>query len=120
MSVLALAAGARAACNLFPGTVNSFGSTLGAANRPFAAPGETLGFGKDQFAGSGFNGGEKPVVNQALDSILAMAVQLPALKKLGEELGVSMDSGLSEVLGKTTGKTKPETDTSEATQSSDD
>jgi uncharacterized membrane protein YqiK len=78
------------------------------------------GFGKDQFAGSGFNGSEKPVVNQALDSILAMAVQLPALKKLGEELGFSMDSGLSEVLGKTTGKTKPETDTSEATQSSDD
>jgi hypothetical protein len=31
-----------------------------------------------------------------------------------------MDSGLSEVLGKTTGKTKPETDPSEATQSSDD
>jgi len=48
---------------------------------------------------SGSNGGDqsKPVVNQALDSVMDMAVQLPALKKLGEELGVSMDKGLSGV-----------------------
>ena len=39
----------------------------------------------------------KPVVNQALDSVMDMAVQLPALKKLGEELGMSMDKGLSGV-----------------------
>lgn len=38
-------------------------------------------------------------VNQALDSILDMAVQLPALKKLGEDLGMSLDSGLSGVTG---------------------
>jgi len=33
---------ARAACNLIPGTEKTFGSVLGAANRPFAAPGERL------------------------------------------------------------------------------
>lgn len=42
-------------------------------------------------------GGEKPVVNQALDSIMGMAVQMPALKKLGEELGVSMEDGVAGV-----------------------
>lgn len=36
----------------------------------------------------------RPPVNQALDAVLSMAVQLPALKKLGEDLGMSMDSGL--------------------------
>ncbi|MGB1234429.1 MAG: flotillin family protein [Planktomarina sp.] len=46
--------------------------------------------------GSG-GGGDKPVVNQALDSILGMAVQMPALKKLGEELGVSLEDGLAGV-----------------------
>lgn len=40
---------------------------------------------------------EKPVVNQALDSILGMAVQLPALKKIGEELGLSVDTSLDTV-----------------------
>lgn len=44
---------------------------------------------------NGSTGGEKPVVNQALDSIMGMAVQMPALKRLGEELGLSMDAGLS-------------------------
>lgn len=45
----------------------------------------------------GNRAGEKPVVNQALDSILGMAVQLPALKKIGEELGLSVDGSLSSV-----------------------
>ncbi len=44
---------------------------------------------------AGGSGGEKPPVNQALDSIMGMAVQLPALKKIGEELGVSMDNGVA-------------------------
>lgn len=43
-------------------------------------------------------GGEKPVVNQAMDSILDMAVQLPAMKKLGEELGISMEDGIAGVV----------------------
>jgi len=43
--------------------------------------------------GSGSDG-NKPVVNQAIDSIMEMAVQLPALKKIGEELGISIEDGL--------------------------
>ncbi|MEM8787520.1 MAG: flotillin domain-containing protein [Pseudomonadota bacterium] len=43
----------------------------------------------------GPGGGDKPVVNQALDSIMGMAVQMPALKKLGEELGLSVQEGVS-------------------------
>ncbi len=48
-------------------------------------------------SGSSSGGGDqsKPVVNQALDSVMEMAVQLPALKRLGEELGMSMDKGVS-------------------------
>ena len=56
--------------------------------------------------GSAANDG-KPPVNQALDSIMGMAVQLPALKRLGEELGVSMDGGLTAVLGDAAGGTAP-------------
>ncbi len=45
--------------------------------------------------GTAANGDGKPVVNQALDSIMGMAVQMPALRKLGEELGLSMEQGLT-------------------------
>jgi len=48
------------------------------------------------FGGSGVtSSGDRPVVNQALDSIMEMAVQLPALKRLGEEVGMSFDKGLA-------------------------
>jgi len=50
------------------------------------------GFG-DRSGGEG--SGEKPVVNQALDSIMDMAVQLPAMKKIGEQVGVSLDDGIT-------------------------
>jgi uncharacterized membrane protein YqiK len=39
--------------------------------------------------------GDKPVVNQAIDSVLDMAVQLPALKRIGEELGLSLEDGVA-------------------------
>ena len=42
--------------------------------------------------------GDKPPVNQALDSIMDMAVQLPALRKIGEDLGVSFEDGMSGVV----------------------
>ncbi|WP_171129109.1 MULTISPECIES: flotillin family protein [unclassified Ruegeria] len=48
--------------------------------------------------GGGTAGGDKPVVNQALDSIMGMAVQMPALKKLGDELGLSMENGVAGVV----------------------
>ncbi|MEL7049147.1 MAG: flotillin domain-containing protein, partial [Pseudomonadota bacterium] len=57
---------------------------------------------------SGLNGtgaptgaGDKTPVNQALDSIMGMAVQLPTLKKLGNELGLSLDGSLEGLLGDT-------------------
>lgn len=43
--------------------------------------------------------GERSASNQALEAILGMAVQLPALRKLGEELGLSMESGLQSLGG---------------------
>lgn len=45
-------------------------------------------------SGSGTSSGETPVVNQALDSIMGMAVQLPALKKIGESIGLNIDDSL--------------------------
>lgn len=39
------------------------------------------------------------VVNQAFDAVMNAAVQLPALKKMGEELGMSFDSGVSGLIG---------------------
>jgi len=56
--------------------------------------------------GGGAGGGDgasasKPPVNQALDSIMGMAVQMPALKKLGEELGLALDGGISDLAADT-------------------
>ena len=48
--------------------------------------------------GGGESGNDKPPVNQALDSIMDMAVQLPALRKIGEDLGVSFEDGMSGVV----------------------
>jgi uncharacterized membrane protein YqiK len=47
--------------------------------------------------GGGGSGDGKAPVNQAMDSILGMALQLPAMKKLGEDLGISLEGGLAEV-----------------------
>ncbi|MEL6196758.1 MAG: flotillin domain-containing protein [Pseudomonadota bacterium] len=37
-------------------------------------------------------------ITQAVDAIGAMAVQLPALRKLGEEVGISLDGGLAGIV----------------------
>jgi hypothetical protein len=42
--------------------------------------------------GGGGAGGAKAPLNQALDSILEMAVQLPVLKKIGEDLALDLES----------------------------
>ena len=52
-------------------------------------------------SGGGGGGGDKAPINQALDSIMGMAVQMPALKKLGDELGLSMDGSVAGLLGDT-------------------
>lgn len=48
--------------------------------------------------GGGDGSGDKAPVNQAMDSILGMALQLPAMRKLGEDLGLSMNDGLAGVM----------------------
>jgi flotillin len=58
---------------------------------------QVTGLGGGVGGGNGSAAGDKPVVNQALDSIMGMAVQLPAMKKLGEELGLSLEDGLTGV-----------------------
>ncbi|MEM8741152.1 MAG: flotillin domain-containing protein, partial [Pseudomonadota bacterium] len=45
---------------------------------------------------AGHSGGSP--VTQAVDAIASMAVQLPALKKLGEEVGISMQDGMAGLL----------------------
>ncbi|MEM9795393.1 MAG: flotillin domain-containing protein [Pseudomonadota bacterium] len=72
------------------------------------------GLGQGQGAA---NEGGKPVVNQALDSIMGMAVQMPALRKLGEELGLSMEKGLTGLdLDKAEGSETSETDDASSSQ----
>jgi len=53
------------------------------------------GFGG--IGGGGAQGGDRAVVNQVVDGILSMALQLPAVKKLGEEVGINIGAGLSDV-----------------------
>jgi flotillin len=36
-------------------------------------------------------------VNQALDSVLGMALQMPAMQALGKELGISLENGVAGV-----------------------
>jgi uncharacterized membrane protein YqiK len=49
--------------------------------------------------GGASGGGDKAVVNQVVDGILSMALQLPAVKKLGEEVGLNIGSGLAGLAG---------------------
>lgn len=55
------------------------------------------GFGSTQ----GPTGTGKAPLNQALDSIMEMAVQLPALKKIGEDIALSLDGGIGGLAGST-------------------
>lgn len=47
--------------------------------------------------GGGANGTEKAVASQVVDGILSMALQLPAVKKLGEEVGINIGNGIKGV-----------------------
>ncbi len=55
---------------------------------------QVTGLGMGGNSGGGSGAGQAPV-NQALDSIMGMALQMPAMKKLGEELGISLEGGLT-------------------------
>ena len=51
------------------------------------------GFGNSG-GGSDGSGTDKAVVNQVVDGVLSMALQLPAVKKLGEEIGINIGDGI--------------------------
>lgn len=55
------------------------------------------GLGSGQVAGQS-GCGNKPVINQTLDSMMEMAVQLPVLKKIGEEIGLNFDGGIADII----------------------
>jgi flotillin len=55
------------------------------------------GFGST--SGGSANGASGPVVNQVIDGILSMALQLPAVQKLGEEIGINIAGGIDRVTG---------------------
>ena len=49
--------------------------------------------------GSASNGAASPMVNQVIDGILSMALQLPAIQKLGEEIGINVSGGIERASG---------------------
>lgn len=53
-----------------------------------------MGGGNGTNMGSGTGG---TPVNQALDSVLGMALQMPAMQALGKELGISLENGIADV-----------------------
>jgi len=55
------------------------------------------GFGPT--AGGSTSPAGAPMVNQIVDGILAMALQLPAVKKLGEEIGLNIGGGIDQLTG---------------------
>jgi len=65
--------------------------------------------GTSNGGGSGSNGSidanGKPLVNQAIDGIMGMQLQMPAVQKLAKELGMSLDGGLDGVTESLLGST---------------
>jgi len=79
---------------------------------------------------NGFNGasgrgegGDKSTVNQVVDSVLSMALQLPAVQKLGEEVGMNIGDGVrglsNSINGNSTGDT-PDTASDKASSDKKD
>ncbi len=58
---------------------------------------QVTGFGNSSTPGEGSGGGnaDKPPVTQVMDSIMGMALQLPALKTIGESIGVDLSSAVT-------------------------
>jgi flotillin len=55
------------------------------------------GFGSAGGANGSGAGGDKAVVNQVVEGVLSMALQLPAVQKLGEEIGINIAEGIKGV-----------------------
>lgn len=68
---------------------------------------QVTGFGASQGGGAasgGGDGGGKAPVSQVMDSIMGMALQLPALKSIGDQIGVDFSSAVD-----VSGRPPPET-----------
>ena len=57
------------------------------------------GMGHGSGAGGGDGAGGGNAVNQVIDGVLGLALQLPAVKKLGEEVGLNISEGIKGVTG---------------------
>ena len=55
---------------------------------------QVSGFGASNHAGTGDGGAPQQPVTQVMDSILGMALQLPALKSIGEQIGVDLSAAV--------------------------
>lgn len=79
------------------------------------------GFSATPSGGDG--GGDKSTVNQVVDSVLSMALQLPAVQKLGEEVGMNIGGGVrglsAPLEGKSSGAVPVSTDDSTASEKKD-
>lgn len=58
---------------------------------------QVTGMGRGGGSGAGADSVGTPV-NQALDSVLGMALQMPAMQALGKELGISLENGIAGVV----------------------
>lgn len=59
---------------------------------------QVIGMGRGNGGASGDGSGASGTpVNQALDSVLGMALQMPAMQALGKELGISLENGVAGV-----------------------
>jgi flotillin len=70
---------------------------------------QVTGFGGASGAGAG-NGdaAQKTPINQVMDSILGMALQLPALRSIGDSIGVDFSSAVQETTGTAIAKPEPD------------
>jgi hypothetical protein len=66
------------------------------------------GVGGSSDADVAYGSGGTPV-NQALDSVLGMALQMPAMQALGKELGISLENGVAGVANDVLGVPRVET-----------
>lgn len=70
--------------------------------------------------GGGGDSGDKSTVNQVVDSVLSMALQLPAVQKLGEEVGMNIGDGVRGLSNSINGKSTRNTSGTTSDEASSD
>lgn len=76
---------------------------------------QVTGMGRGGAGEMSGDGGSGTPVNQALDSVLGMALQMPAMQALGKELGISLENGVAGVANGALGLEKPSTAATDVT-----